>query len=83
MPPRDLRDARDPRESRAPRATRPTVVDAIAKTMFSIGVFLLVAAGWGYIAGAQDPVHDTSGQQLVLVILGAVLAVGGRLLRTR
>ena len=57
-----------------------TLKQGAAKTVFSIGVFLLVAAGAGYISALRDPAHDTS-DQVTLIVVGAVLAVIGRFLR--
>lgn len=62
--------------------TRRALAQAAAKTVYSIGIFLLIAAGWGYITAASDPGHDT-GDQLVMVVVGLIMAVAGRVLRTR
>jgi hypothetical protein len=64
----------------------PHIVNALklatVRTVYSIGVFLLIAAGWGYITAASDPGH-APGSQLTMVVVGAVMAVLGRYLRIR
>jgi hypothetical protein len=62
--------------------TSRAVTLAAAKAVSGMGIFLLVAAGYGYINSANDPGHET-GTSLTMVVIGVVLAVGGRLLQAR
>jgi hypothetical protein len=58
------------------------VAQAAARAIYGTGIFLLVAAGWGYIHATDEPGHDT-GTQLTMAAIGVVLAIGGRLLQAR
>jgi hypothetical protein len=62
--------------------TRRAVKQAAAKAISGMGVFLLVAAGYGYFASADDPTHDP-GSQITMVVIGVAMAVAGQLLRGR
>ena len=48
-----------------------------------MGVFLLVAVVWAYLANRSDPSRDETTTYVTMLVIGVVMTVVGRLLQAR